>query len=261
MATAVKTRMNKKTTVIIVALIVAVALTVTAICLSEKSREREIEYFDFQKDVAAGIDVSEHNGEIDWDKVSDSVDFAFIRVGYRGYGSGKNVEDKYAKENLKGAQKSGIPFGVYFYSQAVSEEEAREEAKFVLKKIRHHSPNLPIVIDFEYPTDEYGAKTGRLHNAYLSREENTGIINAFCEEIQEGGYASGVYASSSVLAFNIDTDSLNKDIMIWVADYNSQVGYGLSYKMWQYSRAGSCDGISSKNVDFNYYYSKTQKGN
>ena len=86
MATAVKTRMNKKTAVIIVSLIVAVALTVTAICSSEKSREREIEYFDFQKDVAAGIDVSEHNGEIDWDKVSDSVDFAFIRVGYRGYG-------------------------------------------------------------------------------------------------------------------------------------------------------------------------------
>lgn len=259
MATAVKIRSNKKAALIIVALIVAAALIIAVTCSAND--KQEIEYFDFQKDVATGIDVSEHNGEIDWDKVRDSVDFAFIRVGYRGYGSGKNVEDKYAKENLKGAHKSGIPFGVYFYSQAVNEEEARDEAKFVLKKIKHYSPNLPIVIDFEYPTDENGAKIGRLHNAYLSMEENTKIINAFCEEIQESGYASGVYASSSAFAFEIDTDNLNDDIMIWVADYNSQVSYGVNYKMWQYSRAGSCDGISSKNVDFNYYYSKTQKGN
>lgn len=258
MATEVKIRLNKKAAVIIVALIVAVALIIAVIFSAYD--KHEIEYFDFQKDVATGIDVSEHNGKIDWDKVKDSVDFAFIRVGYRGYGSGKTVEDKYAKENLKGAQKAGIPFGVYFYSQAVNEEEAREEAKFVLKKIRHYSPNLPIVIDFEYPTDENGTKTGRLHNAYLSREENTEIINAFCEEIQEGGYASGVYASSSVLALKFDTNKLNKDLMIWVADYNSQVSYGVRYKMWQYSRTGNCDGVSSKNVDFNYYYSKNQKG-
>ncbi|MGN1421323.1 MAG: glycoside hydrolase family 25 protein [Eubacterium sp.] len=258
MATSVRIRLNKKAAVIVVALIAVAALITAVICSAVN--KHEIEYFDFQKDIATGIDVSEHNGEIDWEKVKNSVDFAFIRVGYRGYGTGEAVEDKYAKENLKGAQKAGIPFGVYFYSQAVSEEEAREEAKFVLKKIKRYSPQLPIVIDFEYPTDENGAKTGRLYNAYLSREENTKIINAFCEEIQQGGYAAGVYASSSVFMLNIDMSSLDKDTMIWVADYNSQVSYGVSYKMWQYSRTGSCEGVSSKNVDFNYYYSKVQKG-
>ncbi len=258
MATSVKTRLNRKTAVIIAALIVAAALIVTVICSAVN--KHEIEYYDFQKDVAAGIDVSEHNGEVDWKTVKNNADFAFIRVGYRGYGSGKVVEDEYAKDNLKGVQKAGIPFGVYFYSQAVNEKEAKEEAKFVLKKIRHYSPQLPVVIDFEYPTDEDGAMTGRLYNSSLSSEENTDIINAFCNEIKNGGYAAGVYASSSVLKLNIDTDRLDKDVMIWVADYNKQVSYDVDYKIWQYSRTGSCEGVSSKNVDFNYYYKNIQKG-
>lgn len=258
MASSVKARSRNKAAVIIVAVAVAVALIVTAVCTA--MNKHEIEYYDFQKDVATGIDVSEHNGKIDWEKVNDNVDFAIIRVGYRGYGTGEIVEDKYAKQNLKGAQKAGIPFGVYFYSQAVTEEEAKEEAKFVLKKIKRYSPQLPIVIDFEYPTDENGAKTGRLYSSFLGRDENTNVINAFCKEIQDSGYSAGVYASSSVLMLNIDTKALNKDTMVWVADYNSQVSFGVNYKMWQYSRTEKCDGVSSKNVDFNYYYSKVQKG-
>lgn len=213
-------------------------------------------YYDFGKDVAMGIDVSEHNKEIDWNEVKRSVDFAFIRVGYRGYGTGKIVEDKYARVNMEGAKKAGVPFGVYFYSQAVNRTEAREEAKFVLSKIKKYNPELPVVIDFEYPTDDEGNRIGRLSEASLTSEKNTEVINAFCNTVEKARYSSGVYASSSVFAWNIDVDDISSSTAIWVADYNEEISHNVKYNIWQYSRTGKVNGVGSKNVDLNYWYKR-----
>lgn len=250
-------KLGKRARAVIAVLLIVLLLTVILICSLSGGGET---LYDFGRDAAQGIDVSEHNGEIDWQAVGQEADFVFIRVGYRGYGSGAIKEDERARENLKGAQKAGIPYGVYFYSQAVNEEEAEEEADFVIKILRRFSPSLPVVIDFEYPTDADGIRTGRLSEAGLSRDDNTKIINAFCSRVSEKDYTPGVYASSSVLAQDIDTQSLDSDIIIWAADYSSSVGSGVEYDIHQYSRTGSCSGVSSKNVDLNYYYSKRQKG-
>ena len=241
---------------IIIAAVVAVALIASIIAIaSTKSKSRHNEnLYSFNKSVADGIDVSEHNGEIDWDKVKEEKDFAFIRVGYRGYGSGDIIEDKYARDNLEGANKAGIPVGVYFYTQAVSEKEAEKEADFVHSIIKKYDIDLPVIIDFEYPIDSDGNATGRLTDAQLDADESTDIINAFLTKIEKKGYCSGVYASSSVLANRINMDELNKSSIIWVADYNSRVTYDVDYTVWQYSETGSCDGIGSKYVDLNYWY-------
>lgn len=246
-------RSNKLIAAIAVVLVAAVIISL-AVIANTRRRTPQTAY-DFGKPVAQGIDISEHNGEVDWDTVADDFDFAFIRVGYRGYGSGEICEDSYARENLKSAQSAGIPVGVYFYSQAVSEKEAEDEADFVLDIVRHYDIDLPVIIDFEYPADEDGYRTGRLNDADLTTRENTDIINAFCARVERKGYISGLYASSGVMYYNLDLDRLGDDTVIWTAEYNDSVTFEIEYDIWQYSRTGQADGVSSKYVDLNYWYS------
>lgn len=234
-------------------LMIAILLSVAA---AAKSKRPAADIYDFNKEIAAGIDVSEHNGAIDWEKAAIDFDFTFIRVGYRGYSNGDILEDKYAKDNMKAAEKAGIPFGVYFYSQAATADEAIEEADFVLNKIKHFDIKLPVIIDFEYATDEDGNRTGRLAQAGLSPKENTQIINTFCKRVSQKGYQAGVYASSSVLKNEIITKELDSQTIIWAADYNNSVTYNIDYDIWQYSKAGKSDAVSSKYVDLNYWYTK-----
>lgn len=238
--------------VVVIAVIVT-AIIVSAVTISFNRREPQ-QFYDFGKDVAQGIDVSEHNGEIDWDKINETQDFAFIRVGYRGYGDGELHEDKRARENLKNAQKSKIAYGVYFYTQAVNEKEAQKEADFVYNIIKKYDVALPVMIDFEYPSDKDGNAVGRLVEAELDASANTDIINAFTSRLQERGYICGVYASSSVFAHRINMKKLNDNTVIWAADYNKDVTYNIDYTIWQYSETGQCDGIGSKYVDLNYWY-------
>ena len=214
------------------------------------------DFFNSNEKFVSGIDVSQHNGEIEWDKVSKDTDFAIIRAGYRGYGNGDIVEDSRARENLKNATKEDIHTGVYFYSQATTPEEAKEEAEFVLDLIKPYDVDLPVFIDFEYPYDADGKHTGRLYNAELSGKEAADIINAFCRKIIAEGYSAGVYSSSSVYNFDIKTAAVDKDVFIWVADYNSAVTYLGRYDIWQYTKSGSCDGVNSKYVDRNRWYLK-----
>lgn len=234
-------------------LVIALVISVTVVAKSG-SGEKGVLQYDFGKKVAEGIDISEHNKEVDWSKIAESKDFAFIRVGYRGYGNGKIVEDKYTKENLKAANKADIPVGVYFYTQAITPKEAKEEAKFVLDIVKHYDISLPVIIDFEYPADENGLRVGRLCEADLTKAEKTEIINAFCSYVEDKGYVGGVYASSSVLSLDIDTKKLGKESLIWVADYNSEVTYDVEYTVWQYSKTGKVDGVESEFVDLNYWY-------
>lgn len=253
--TKVKSELNAKTklALIVAALILVAAITATVLVCANRADTRS-EFFSMLGSVAKGIDVSEHNGEIDWNTVSDNVDFAFVRAGYRGYGTGKIAEDKYAKQNLKQANKADVPVGVYFYTQAVNAEEAKKEAQFVLSIIGRYDIDLPIVIDFEFAADSEGYDTGRLYEANLSAQQSTEIINAFCSEISAKGYTPALYASSGMMLYHIDMEQLNSDAVIWVADYNKEPIYSGDYDIWQYSKTESCDGISSKYVDMNYWY-------
>lgn len=250
---AVRRKINKKQAAFICCAVII--LSVILIAAAVKNHNHKPAVLDINKNVACGIDVSYHNGEIDWDTVSDNVDFAFIRVGYRGYSNGEINIDKKAKYNLKNAEKAEIPVGVYFYSQATNDDEAVEEAEFVLDKIKGCDVTLPVAIDFEYAYSS-NQITGRLYDAQLTKKERTSLINAFCQTIKEAGYTPALYASTYIYESHINVDDLDKDIIIWVADYNENITYDGEFDIWQNSEKGTCDGIGSKYVDTNYWYLK-----
>lgn len=235
-----------------VALIIIAALC-AAIISSVRSAQKP-NLFETDAEYVEGIDVSSHNGQVNWQSVANAVDFAIIRVGYRGYGTGAVVEDSLFESNISAANDAGIPAGVYFYSQAVTPKEAREEADFVLDAIKEYNIELPVFIDYEYAHGSEGELTGRLYDAKLSTSEAAKIINAFCEKIMLSGRYAGVYSSSSMLNQHISTSHLKNDLYIWVADYNKTVTYLGAYDIWQYTKKGSCDGVNSKSVDMNYWF-------
>lgn len=249
-------KLNKKSIIILSCLaVLLIVITIIAVSVTSK-RPVQSDFFDTNADFVSGIDVSQHNGEIEWDKAAEATDFAIIRVGYRGYGNGALQEDSRYKENLKNANKENMHIGVYFYSQATTPTEAEEEAAYVLDLIKPYDIDLPVFLDFEYPYDDEGKHTGRMFNADLTGKDAAEIINAFCRKIMDAGYATGVYSSSNVYNFDIKTSALDKDIIIWVADYNSKVTYLGKYDVWQYTKNGSCDGVNSKYVDLNKWYIK-----
>lgn len=196
-----------------------------------------------------GIDVSKHQGKIDWKKVAeDGVEFAFIRAGLRGYGTGEVVEDGQFEANIKGAMKNGIDVGVYFFSQAITEEEAREEAAFVLDMIAPYDIELPVVIDVEKVSDS-GARMNQ-----ISVEQRTLNTIAFCEAIKEKGYTPMIYHNMEMGALMIDLEAL-ESYDKWFAYYNPDMYYPYDYKVWQYSESGKVNGISGK-VDLNIWLSE-----
>ncbi|MGN0457833.1 MAG: glycoside hydrolase family 25 protein [Eubacterium sp.] len=256
---ATKKKKSKKVNIdkrMLIPLIAVFLVIVTAIAVSSVGRasHRDNPFENIDAEYLCGIDVSHHNGKIDWKKISKSTDFAIIRVGARGYEKGNIIEDTRAKENLKGANKAGIPVGVYFYTQAVTPKEAEQEAKFALKMIKKYDVSLPVFIDFEYAYNKKGELDGRLLEANLTKQENTEIINAFCSVIERAGYQTGVYASSYIYKSHLAMEDLNENCFIWVADYNDSVTYDGPYDIWQYSDKGKMEGIGSKNVDLNYWY-------
>ncbi len=196
-----------------------------------------------------GIDVSLYQGTIDWAAVKDSgVDFAMIRVGYRGYGSGKMVLDSKFVYNIENALKNDIECGVYFYSQAINEHEAIEEAEFVVNAIKKYDISYPVAFDSEYSSD---ARTGRAD--YLSVKDRTSVCKSFCEKISQNGYAAMVYASKYWFYDNLNVNEL-REYETWVAHYVNDVSnktdYKYDYFMWQYTSTGKVNGIKG-NVDMN----------
>ena len=244
---------NKRLLLIVIGTVLVLAGMFCAFFAFRGTGRRSGNVVRLNKEIASGIDVSSHNGEIDWKTVKKETDFAFIRVGYRGYSEGEINEDKRAKYNLKQANKYDVPIGVYFYSQAVNDEEAEEEADFVLSKIKNANISLPVVIDFEY-AQKNGKFAGRLYGAQLSNKQRTSLINAFCAKIRKAGYTPGIYASSYIYKMCLNMKSFDKDIFIWVADYNKEVTYKGFYDIWQYTEKGKCKGVSSKAVDLNRWY-------
>ena len=186
-----------------------------------------------------GIDVSSHQGDIDWKQVAqDGVEFAIIRLGYRGYGSeGKLVEDTKFEDNIKGASAAGIKVGVYFFSQAITTEELMEEANLVLEKIAPYKIECPVVYDVEKTS-----KDGRMNN--ISVEERTRLTALFCQTIQAAGYKPMIYHNTEMGALMIDVAAL-EDYDKWYASYSDQMFYPYEYKIWQYSDKGRVAGIST----------------
>lgn len=192
-----------------------------------------------------GIDVSKYQGNIDWGAVAASgINFAIIRVGYRGSSSGALVQDPYFKKNISGATKAGIKVGLYFFTQAVNEAEAVEEASMAMSLASGYKVTYPIFIDTE------SASGGRANG--LSKSARTAVVKAFCQTVRNGGYKAGVYASKSWYANQLNASALN-GYCIWVAQYNSSCTYSGKYDMWQYSSKGSISGIKG-NVDMNISY-------
>lgn len=193
-----------------------------------------------------GIDVSKWNKEIDWDKVKNAgIEFAIIRAGYRGSVTGSLVVDPCFEANMKGAASSGIPVGVYFFTQAVNEVEAVEEASAVVELIRKYDISYPIFID-----TEGAGGSGRADG--LDPETRTLVCEAFCRTIENAGYNAGVYASRNWYNNNLYTDRLD-NYCIWLAEYRSTPLYQGYYQMWQYTSKGAVDGIEG-NVDMNISY-------
>lgn len=195
-----------------------------------------------------GIDVSKHQGNIDWTKVAaDGVEFAFIRVGLRGYGTeGKLVEDEYFEQNIKGALQAGIKVGVYFYSQAITDAELLEEANLVLEKVKPYNIELPIVFDVEKVS---GGK-GRANE--LSVEERTRLTALFCQTVQDAGYKPMIYHNMEMGTLMLDLGQLEQYDK-WFAYYNDDLYYPYAYKVWQYSEKGAVDGINEE-VDLNIWF-------
>lgn len=193
-----------------------------------------------------GIDVSKWNGIIDWNAVANAgIDFAIIRVGYRGYSAGTLVEDTYFKQNIEGATRAGIKVGLYFFTQAITEAEAVEEASMAISLVSGYQLQLPIYFDTE---DVEG--NGRADK--MSVAARTAITKAFCETVKNAGYMPGVYASTSWYNDKLNASEL-AGYDIWVAHYANVCGYKGRYHMWQYTSSGSVPGIKGK-VDLNIRY-------
>ncbi len=202
-----------------------------------------------ESEAVLGIDVSTWQGSIDWNAVKASgVEFVIIRCGFRGYGTGKIVEDNRYRENIQGAKAAGLRVGVYFYSQAINTTEAVEEASAVLELVKGYSLDYPIIIDME----DAGAASARTNG--LTRSELTKITVAFCETVKNSGYSAMVYANKYWLESKLDTSQFG-GYYIWLAHYTggSVSSYKGRYEMWQYTSVGRVNGISG-NVDMNYSY-------
>jgi GH25 family lysozyme M1 (1,4-beta-N-acetylmuramidase) len=193
-----------------------------------------------------GIDVSAWQGSINWEKVKASgVEFVFIRVAYRTIASGTLAEDGRWKTFFQGAQSAGLKIGVYIFSQAITVEEGKEEAQYVLDLIEGLSLDLPVVLDYEY------AANGRLQNAKLTKRVATDICLAFCQTIEAAGYDSMVYANPDMLKNQLYPQELGR---LWLAHYTSKTTYTTSaYEFWQCSDSGTVDGISGS-VDLDFWF-------
>lgn len=199
-----------------------------------------------------GIDVSHHNGDIDWEKVrEDGYDFAFLRIAYRGYGQegSLNVDKKFA-DNYAGAEKAGLDVGVYIFAQATNEEEAVEEADFVLKILDGQPLQLPVVYDPESilePGTGEPVKTARTYG--VTAEQFTKNSVAFCKRIEEAGYRPGIYANMKWEAYNLDLSELS-DASVWYADYEDLPQTPYDFEFWQYTNTAKVSGVNGE-VDLN----------
>ncbi len=218
--------------------------------------EGRIVYTESNVKYSTGIDVSSHQGDIDWEEVaSDGIEFAIIRIGYRGYGSaGIICEDDKSEENMTNAVAAGLKVGVYFYSQATSTEEAQEEAEFILNIIEKYDIDYPVVFDWENEPDI----TMRTDN--MTGDEITDCAVSFCNTVKSAGYTPAIYLNLSN-AYNQYDLSRIKQYTLWYAQHEGeQPDMYYNYTIWQYTDTGIVDGIDGYvdlNISFSDFDNKT----
>ena len=222
-----------------------------------------------------GIDVSYHNGNLDWSAIkSAGVDFAILRAACRGWGDkGTLVRDSKFDEYIRGAQSYGIPVGAYIYSQAITTKEAVQEANYILNIVKNYSLDLPIVFDYEFSPSSEGRTYLAWAEGELNKSKMTDITLAFCNTIKNAGYDVMVYASKSFLNKNIDHEVIeDAGYDVWLAHYVNQpyvndeypekskefnyqgTDYTGDFKIWQYTSTGRIPGIEGKKFDCNFMY-------
>ncbi len=209
-----------------------------------------------------GIDVSEHNKTIDFNAVkADGIDFVYVRVGYTGYTKKKFSlnYDKYYDTYINNALAAGLQVGVYWYSQALNEDEAAQEANMLLSAISNpdgspkYNITMPVVDDYEFasqPTD------GRLDTAGLSKDQMTANVLSFISTVSQQGYIPCLYANKTFLEKSVSASQIAPFAKIWLAHYNTVTGYAGDYEYWQFTSSGKVSGIST-NVDMNVWYQGT----
>lgn len=206
--------------------------------------------------IVQGIDISQWNVVQDWNAVKNAgVEYVFVRVGGRYQRqSGEMFEDDKYRTNIQGALNAGLQVGVYFFSQATTPAEAREEAQFLINRIGSYNITLPLVMDLEYG----GAtgQSGRLYNAHLTRRQTTDVVLAFCDEVTDAGYKPMLYANKSMLTSDLYASEVAEVAQIWLAHYTTAGSYTGAHAGWQYSSTGSVPGING-NVDCNFFYVPT----
>ena len=192
-----------------------------------------------------GVDVSAYQGKIDWKKVKQSgIEFAIVRLGYRGYGSGKLVKDDYAVQNLNGARAAGLKVGAYFFSQALSIKEADQEIAFMMDVLDGFLPDMPLILDWEIPTAD--SRTVGMDARTL-----TDIQKHYCKEITDRGYTPMIYFNWHQ-SENLYYLSELEDYPFWLALYQDRMTYPWKVEMWQYTDKGKVPGINGP-VDLNVY--------
>ena len=205
--------------------------------------------------VTRGMDVSEHQGQIDWTAAADDVDFAIIRVGYRGYGQeGVLKYDERAQDNLRGALDSGLDVGVYFFSQATSPAEAEEEAAFLLALLEPYGPErfaLPVFFDWEN-IDGQSARTEGMEGGTV-----TDCALAFCQKVTEAGYRAGIYAYRFLGYYCYELARLG-DYALWIGAVGDYPDFYYAHEIWQYSTVGSIHGVGAV-VDLDLRFVKKQQ--
>lgn len=216
-----------------------------------KNTENGISYTgDSRYNMRRGVDISEHQGAVDWEKVKAAgYEFVILRIGYRGYGAAGNLYvDAMFHENIAGAKAAGFDVGVYIFSQAVNEEETLEEAELVLENLKGYELELPVVFDPERIRDD-DARTDDVPGEQFTK--NTIL---FCEKIKEAGYQPMVYSNLVWEAFEFDMEEL-ADYPIWYADYEPAPQTPYRFTFWQHSEKGRVDGIEG-GVDLNVQFCK-----
>lgn len=196
------------------------------------------------------IDLSQYNTVTDWEKVRAAVEGVILRMGYTGYGSGKIVYDKKYKDYQAEVFKRGIPYGIYYFPQSITEAEARAEADFIYKEVKDKQLVLGVWLDSELA--EPGQRSGRADN--LTRALRTGFLHIIIDCLKERGIPCGVYASTSWLNNQLDMSRL-QGVPVWCAQWKKECEYKGSYIIWQYSNKGAIPGIVG-NVDLNVLHAE-----
>ena len=191
-------------------------------------------------ETAIGIDVSYYQGNIDWRQVKDAgIDFAILRLGYRGYSAGTLALDERFREYLTGAAQAGVDVGIYFFSQAINVQEAREEAEFVLSQLQGSTVKYPIFFDWEI----IGNKAARTDD--VSTETLTACARAFCDRVADAGYTPGIYFTKYLGYVRYDLSQL-ADCEFWFAEYAKAPTFYYDFSVWQYSDSGNIPGIEGR---------------